>query len=388
MRTLRACLILFVSARSFFAVDDCTSSALGLPKTSADYAVVDATNVSTSTVSAAGDMWNNQNVGGFPYFVTTVPPQGFSYAVLHVIYTDGISPSPGRCGGYQGQTVNVYHYTQNPSNLSSVQNCTAQGIDQLIAHEFGHFLGLANVTGSACPTCIMQQVNGQVHTVHDCEANKASLQNKQQWETAPQGHPPPQPPVNNGSSPIIINLDGDSFRSEVDGLLSSPDDPVTFDITADAAPELIAWTLRESNVGFLALDRNGNGSIDNGAELFGNHTSMADGAPAQSSGYAALGSYDEVQAGGNHDGRIGPADAIWPRLRIWVDRDHDGISQPSELLTMWQAKILEFGTGFVTRREQDEFGNFFRYESFAVMIDGQGRRRIVPTWDVFFRLGF
>ena len=45
-----------------------------------------------------------------------------------------------------------------------------------------------------------------------------------------------------------------------------------FDIDGDGVPEQISWTEADSDVAFLALDRDGDGRITSGKELFGNHT--------------------------------------------------------------------------------------------------------------------
>ena len=68
------------------------------------------------------------------------------------------------------------------------------------------------------------------------------------------------------NSPLIVDTARDGYR------LTSVDNGVRFDLNADGVPEQVAWTRRDSDDAFLALDRNGNGRIDDGSELFGNHT--------------------------------------------------------------------------------------------------------------------
>ena len=69
-------------------------------------------------------------------------------------------------------------------------------------------------------------------------------------------------------SPIIIDTRGAGFH------LTSAEDGVVFDIVGDGHPIRIAWTAADSGTAFLALDRNHNGKIDNGKELFGNFTAQ------------------------------------------------------------------------------------------------------------------
>ena len=66
--------------------------------------------------------------------------------------------------------------------------------------------------------------------------------------------------------PFIVDTARDGYR------LTSVDNGVRFDLNADGVPEQVAWTRRDSDDAFLALDRNGNGRIDDGSELFGNYT--------------------------------------------------------------------------------------------------------------------
>ncbi len=101
----------------------------------------------------------------------------------------------------------------------------------------------------------------------------------------------------------------------------------------------------------LVWDRNGNGKIDNGGELFGNNTVLAGGARA-ANGFAALADLD-----GNHDGRIDAADAAYAQLRVWRDGDSDAVAASTELLTLADAGVQSIGTGFAAQTLADAQGN-------------------------------
>ncbi len=93
----------------------------------------------------------------------------------------------------------------------------------------------------------------------------------------------------------------------------------------------MGWTA--GGDGLLAIDLNGNGKIDNGTELFGTGTLLANGTRA-SNGYQAMAQYDT-----NGDGKLDAGDAQFSQLRVWVDANHDGITERGELKTLGQLGI-------------------------------------------------
>jgi hypothetical protein len=169
-----------------------------------------------------------------------------------------------------------------------------------------------------------------------------------------------------GSEPLVINLSG-PYK------LSGLDDPVSFDIRADGHPLTIGWTARGEDVAFLVLDRNGNGRIDDGSELFGNATPLNQGGRAPN-GFVALAQYDA-----NGDGLADAADPVWSQLLLWVDSNHNGVSEPGELRAIAGSPItaVEFQYHWTGRRDQS--GNWFGYEGH--LHEG---KRVRSFYDVFF----
>lgn len=155
------------------------------------------------------------------------------------------------------------------------------------------------------------------------------------------------------TSPIIIDTDGTGFH------LTSSSDGVIFDFFGDGKPIRLAWTAAGTTNGWLALDRNGNGVIDSGKELFGNITGQPES--GDPNGFLALSIFDLPENGGNHDDLIDSRDAIWPKLLVWIDSNHDGISQPEELHHLDEFGIQSIGLTYRESRRIDAFGNEFRY---------------------------
>ena len=177
-------------------------------------------------------------------------------------------------------------------------------------------------------------------------------------------------------SPILIHLSSNTAQYH----LTSATDGVLFDMNGDGVKQRISWTAAESVVGFLAMDRNGNGMIDDGRELFGNHTRKRDGTRAKH-GFEALADLDD--AGATGDQAITPTDAIYSRLLIWIDSNHNGISEPSELSSLSATGIVRIDTAYVERRRRDQHGNRYAYEGNALLVLG-GETRERKIFDVFF----
>lgn len=160
------------------------------------------------------------------------------------------------------------------------------------------------------------------------------------------------------NTPIIVDVNGDGYN------LTGLDDTVSFDLDSDGKPELLTWTAANGDDAFLAFDRNGNGSIENGSELFGAVTPLSTGEKAQI-GYVALADADLPENGGNLDRVINASDKIFEGLRLWTDRNHDGLSEPSELQTMDEIGILRFEYDYTLSQKKDRNGNRFVYKGQA-----------------------
>ena len=162
-------------------------------------------------------------------------------------------------------------------------------------------------------------------------------------------------------SPIILSL-GKSQRFELTDALRG----VNFDLNNDGIPERISWTAPGADLAFLAMDRDGDGMITNGSELFGNFT-----VPGLGDGFLALKHLADLETGGDSP-NLSAEHPLAAKLVLWTDTNHDGISQPSEMVPL-VSRVTTIGFDYRVVSRKDGFGNTFRYKGWAEIRTAPGQ---------------
>ncbi|OTK24855.1 calcium-binding protein [Acinetobacter pittii] len=127
--------------------------------------------------------------------------------------------------------------------------------------------------------------------------------------------------------PVVLDLDGDGIET----IAANKWAGVLFDHDNDGIRTSTGWV--GSDDGILVLDRNGDGVINDGSELFGDSVTLKDGSQA-TNGYAALAEFDS-----NGDGKVNAEDTNFEQLKVWRDLNQDGVSQTNELFGLTELGI-------------------------------------------------
>ena len=161
--------------------------------------------------------------------------------------------------------------------------------------------------------------------------------------------------------PVTVDLDGDGVET------ISSENGVYFDLDASGTAEKTGWIAPDD--GLVVMDRDGNGTIDNGRELFGDATVIqtADGSQKiAETGFEALAAEDT-----NKDGVIDASDENFSNMKVWQDANQDGISQEEELRSLEETGIKKIHLDYLTVNTEDEQGNIQTRTSGFEFTDGR-----------------
>jgi hypothetical protein len=216
------------------------------------------------------------------------------------------------------------------SSLFSSQNL----FSWIVLHEVGHIVGFGHLLDDGC-------------TMADTVMKDELPGTTTSWATLTCGDRAAADRKYRGDeTPIVLSINGGRPR------FSDIQNGVLFNLTGSCKQQ-IAWPVDE-DAAWLFLDRNGNGTVDDGTELFGNFTPTSSGAAA-SNGYEALADLDE-----NQDAVIDQHDRVYWHLQLWFDRDRNGLSESNELVSLLDAGVEGLDVVPHLSKFTDQNGNGFR----------------------------
>jgi Ca2+-binding RTX toxin-like protein len=126
--------------------------------------------------------------------------------------------------------------------------------------------------------------------------------------------------------PVVLDLDGDGVE-----LVDARDAKAQFAMLTDTSTLATGWVGADD--AFLALDRNGDGVINDGSEI-----SFVQDLPDAISDLDGLSAFDT-----NGNGQLDAGDERFGEFRVWQDANQDGVSQSAELQTLTERGIASIG---------------------------------------------
>jgi hypothetical protein len=269
-----------------------------------------------------------------------------------------------------GGTIHLYE--------KGVYGLSCEPYSDTLTHEIGHMLGLGDAPSICSNQGYIMAARSitpgglGTRTVRSSDCQVAFLRNPMPTPGSKPPNPEEDEETGCDGSPIIIDLGqgGFKFTDSVNG--------VVFDIDANGILEMLAWTELNTEDAFLVLDRNCNGTIDDGSELFGDAAQQP--LSETPNGYEALAVYDKQANGGDESGDITQDDAIFSSLQLWIDANKNGSSESYELSQLSDYGILSIELDYREIRRTDRHGNALRYMSKVALDNGHW----IWSTDVFF----
>lgn len=351
----------------------------------------------------AKDNWQGCRNIGFTGFPEVKPGTGG----IQIKHQTGTGPG-GSCGQFDplSNTITIWKKGITAGNPGKTYFCDRAST---LTHEIGHVLELADQFGQACEghlmaAAVVAHVGGAYWAGPRFPQEDECHSVDKKWNVGAG-----DPFVGDGGSggdgggcvpppfgtlpekllapcetPILLDIGG-RLGIQTTGL----DNTVRFDLNVDGHEEAITWSAPGRGQAFLALDLNHNGQVDDGGELFGDGTFVSEGIQAEH-GFEALSQYDLPDNGGNADGLLNADDAVWSRLRIWSDANHDAITQVREMRPLASQDIVGLELTYFETKDLDEHGNWHRFRGYfhkRTKVRGQWAITRELMEDVLFQTG-
>ena len=163
--------------------------------------------------------------------------------------------------------------------------------------------------------------------------------------------------------PLALDLNGNG----IEPLAADGHAGAMFDHERNGIRTATGWV--HSNDGILVYDRNGDGKINNGGELFGDNTLLKDGSTA-AHGFAALAELDE-----NSDGKVDAADSAFKKLGVWRDLNHNGISEEGEISSLEDVRVQSLNLAY--KNADQNLGNGNTLAEVGSYTDADGNEHIM-----------